>query len=248
MNKNLIYIININNPESKINHQEYSQYCIKSWEYWCKKNNTDLHVVEHNDPRCGKSVWNKELIFERGQNYEKIGVVDADTMIKWDSPNIFETFNEEFCMVKDDINLNWVHDSISNRKKFFPNLDLSIDEYGNAGVIFFHTKYLNVFKEVFDFYQKNKLELDNWNKGGGTEQTIFNFILKQLHIPVTYISPKWNLLGMHKKGWFQHNFQLGDNTPHFIKHGNIWHFTGFAIEQRINVVKQTWDLIKKYYN
>ena len=46
---------------------------------------------------------------------------------------------------------------------------------------------------------------------------------------------------------FQHNFQSEDKTPYFIKYGNIWHFTGFPIEQRENVMKQTWDLIRKNY-
>lgn len=247
MNKNLIYIISINDPTAKINHNEYSQYCIKSWKYWCNKHDVDLHIVTENDIRCGKPIWNKELIFEFGKKYEKIGVIDADTMIKWNAPNIFDSFGEEFCMVKDDVNLNWVYDSIKNYNKFFPNIDLSIDEYGNAGVMFFHSKYLNVFENVFNFYKKNQNELDNWSKGGGKEQTIFNFILKQLKTPITYISPKWNLMGMHKRGWFQHNFQFNDNTPHLVNYGNIWHFTGFAIEQRINIVKQIWDLVKNNY-
>ena len=132
--------------------------------------------------------------------------------------------------------------------KFFPNLDLDIDEYGNAGVIFFHSKFLKVFENVFNFYLDNKQELDNWNKGGGREQTIFNFTLKKMGIKPKILSPKWNLISMHKRGLFMNNFQFQDNTPHFIKYGYIWHFTGFAIEDRIKVVNDTWNLIKQNYD
>ena len=247
MSKNLIYIVNITDPSAKVDHKEYSEPCIRTWEYWCKKHNIDLHIVTSNDTRCGKPIWNKELAFEYAKDYDKVGIVDADTMIKWDAPNIFETFNEEFCMVHDDTNLDWIYKSVENYRKFFPNMDLNIDEYGNAGVLFFHTKFLNVCEEVFKLYKENQKELDNWNKGGGREQTIFNFMLKKLNIPVRYLSPKWNLISMHKRELFKHNFQLNDTTPHFIKYGYVWHFTGFAIEDRIKVVNNTWSLIKNRY-
>ena len=42
---------------------------------------------------------------------------------------------------------------------------------------FYDNKYLDVFKQVLDLYLSNQEELDNWNKGGGREQTILNYIL-----------------------------------------------------------------------
>lgn len=247
MSKNLIYIVNITDTTAKVDHTKYSEPCINSWKYWCKKNKVDLHIVDKNDSRCGKPIWNKELVYEYAKGYDKVGIVDADTMIRWDAPNIFETFNEEFCMVRDDTNLDWIYRSVENYSKYFPGMDLNIDEYGNAGVLFFHTKFLNVCEEVFKLYKDNQKELDNWNKGGGREQTIFNFMLKKLSIPVRYLSPKWNLISMHKRELFKYNFQMNDNIPHFIKYGYIWHFTGFAIENRIKVVNDTWSLVKSKY-
>ena len=47
---------------------------------------------------------------------------------------------------------------------------------------------------------------------------------------------------------FQHNWQLKqDNTPFFIKYAYIWHFTGFPIENRTDIMKQTWELTKHLY-
>lgn len=247
MSNNLIYIVSITDPQAKVDHSVYSKFCIESWKFWCKKNNVDLHIVSKNDPRCGKPIWNKELVYSIGKSYEKIGVVDADTMIRWDAPNIFNQFEEEFCMVKDDSNWSWVYNSINNYKKFFPNTELDIDHYGNAGVLFFHAKYLFICEEIFNFYLDNKKELDSWNKGGGREQTIFNFTLNKNKIDRTFLSPKWNLISMHKRELFRSNFQMNETIPHFVKYGYIWHFTGFSIEDRENLVKQTWNLVKHNY-
>ena len=46
---------------------------------------------------------------------------------------------------------------------------------------------------------------------------------------------------------FTHNWQLNTNEPHFIKHSNIWHFTGFPVEERENIMKQVWDNYKENY-
>jgi hypothetical protein len=247
MNKNLVYIVSISDPTAKVDHSLYSKYCIKSWEYWCKKHSIDLHIVTKSDPRCGKPIWNKELVYEYAQGYEKVAVVDADTMVKWNAPNFFDLFEEDFCMVHDDTNWSWVYKSMQNYSKFF-STSMTMDDYGNAGVLFFHKKYLDICEKVFNLYSDNKQELDNWNKGGGREQTIFNYMLKENNVTPKWLSPKWNLISMHKRELFKHNFQLGENTPHFIKHGYIWHFTGFGIEDRINIVKQTWELVKDNYN
>jgi hypothetical protein len=247
MNKHLVYIVSISDPTAKVDHSLYSKYCIESWKYWCKKHSIDLHVVTESDPRCGKPIWNKELVYEYAQGYEKIALVDADTMIKWNAPNFFDLFEEDFCMVHDDSNWSWVYKSMQNYSKFF-NTSMTMDDYGNAGVLFFHKKYLDICEKVFKLYSDNKQELDDWNKGGGREQTIFNYMLKENNVSPKWLSSKWNLISMHKRELFKHNFQLGDNIPHFIKHGYIWHFTGFGIEDRANIVKQTWDLIKDNYN
>ena len=56
------------------------------------------------------------------------------------------------------------------------------------------------------------------------------------------------MLHMHKKEMFSHNWQDGDDkTPFFVKYANIWHFTGFSIEDRINIMRQTWELFGKNY-
>ena len=73
---------------------------------------------------------NKELVFEKiGDKYEKIGIVDADTMIKWDAPNIFDLYDDEFCGVVDNDSYYFLHNSINAYGKFFQKIKLNIGKH-----------------------------------------------------------------------------------------------------------------------
>ena len=153
-------MVAIDHSSSKYKNSDYSQYSINSWKSWCKINNVDFKVVAEHDERLGKPIWNKELIFERSAGYDKIGIVDSDTMIKWDSPNPFDLYDDEFCGIIDNANLKWIYDSANNYGRFFPNLKIEFSKYINAGVLFFSNKHLILFEDIFNFYIKNPL----WEK------------------------------------------------------------------------------------
>ena len=247
--KTLIYMVAIDYDKYEWKHSKFSQYSIPSWKAWCKKNGVDFMVVTEHDERFGAPIWNKELIFEKvGDKYDKIGIVDDDTIIRIDAPNIFEMYDDEFCGVRDDDNLSFVHNSLNAYSKFFPNTTIDTDNYINAGVLFFTKEHKPVFDSILDLYFNNKDEIDNWSiPGVGREQTIFNYTFEKLNVKRKILPPCWNLVNMHKKGMFQHNFQLQDQTPYFIKYGYVWHFTGFPIEQREDIMRQTWEMIRGNY-
>lgn len=253
MSKNLIYIVAIEDPNSKVSVNDFFQYAKPTWEHYCKKYDIDLKIATNSgfSAESGmKPIWNKELIREpRFSQYEKIGIVDSDTMIRWDAPNIFELFTEnDFCGVNDLCDLDWLTKSINDRQFLFPNVKIDIFKYLNAGVLFFGGKYREeVFGNLLDLYIFRRHVIDAI-QGGGKEQTLLNFILQEKNIPITLLNPEWNLLSIHRKNMFTNNWQLNiDVTPHFIKNAYIWHFTGFPIEDRINVMKQTWNFIKQNY-
>lgn len=250
MNKNLIYIVAVDHDTSNIKVSSYTDYCIKTWKYWCDKHNVDLQVVTEHDDRFGRPIWNKELIYERGKEYDKIGIVDSDTMIRWDAPNIFETFNDEMCGVVDTGDFRWIINSLdAYGKEFFDGWERpELDEYFNAGVLFFSSKHLDVFRQVLDFYLENRETLDNWKKGGGREQTILNYFMTKNKVNKKELLNEWNLFSIHKKDMFKHNWQLNeDKTPYFIKYAYVWHFTGMGADHREGLMKQTWDIIKHNY-
>ena len=248
MSKNLIYIVATDSPISKIKPSEYTEFGLKTWEYYCNKHNIDLIINTEHDDRFKYPVWNKELIYEIGKNHNKIGIVDSDTMIKWDTENIFDIYNDEFCAVEDNANLGYSLNSIQNYNKFFPKIKLELHNYFNAGVLFFTKKHLDIFKDLLDFYLENKEELDNWSLGGGREQTLLNFFVNKHKPNFKKLSPAYNLYHLPRKDILKNNWQLKeDATPFFIKYGKIWHFTGFPVEQRKNLMSQTWNIIKNNY-
>ena len=264
---NAIYMVAINHNKSEYQHSDFADYSKRTWEYWCEKNGVDFHCVTKHDDRYGYPIWNKLNVTDICEDYEKVGIVDCDTMIRWNAPNIFDTMGEGIHGVRDTSNLRWVYDSLNAYgSEFFPKFQLEIQKYINAGVVFLDKKSLKVYDKVREFYFENQETLDNWSKGGGREQTIFNYIAQINGFNIRLISPTWNLVGMHKTELFSMNWQkysneipygtindffkfLKDNNeqPFYTKYGNIYHFTGFPIEQREEIMRQTWELTKKYY-
>lgn len=248
--KNLIYTTAINHNTSQYKNSDYAQYCLMSWEKWCTKNDIDFLVIDEHNPRYKYPVWCKDTIFELvGDKYDKLGYVDSDTMIHWDAPNPFDLYDDEWCWVRDYANIRWTVNSIKNYQKYYPDIKLDVFDYYNSGVSFFTKEHKPVYDSLIQLYENNSEELDDKaTMGGGKVQTLLNFELKKQNIKQKELPPIWNMFSMHKREMFSHNWQDGvDKTPFFIKYSYLWHFTGFAIEQRTDIMKQTWDLVSKNY-
>ncbi len=248
MGKNLIYTTAINHNTSTFANSDYSKYCINSWDAWCGKNDIEFLVIKEHNDRYKFPVWNKDLIFDIvGDKYDKIIYVDSDTMVKWDAPNPFNLYDDEFCASIDRSSLRWILNSIDEYQQFFPETTLNLDNYFNSGVCFFNKKHKYIFDELKSFYDKNKLKLDSI-KGVGKVQTVLNFILSKNNVKIKFLPPTWNLFAIHKKDMFKHNWQLNEDlTPFFIKYAYIWHFTGFPIEDRARIMEQVWNKYNGFY-
>jgi hypothetical protein len=244
-------MIAIEDNFSKYNHKDYFEISIEAWKKYCTKNSIDFILIDKKLNSIPHSKWTKHFLFDYIEDkYEKIGMVDFDTIPKWDMPNPFELYNDEFCGVIDNCNLNWLNNSLNAYKSTFQELDvdIKISEYINSGVLFFTKNHKFVFEEMKHFYFNNKTVLDNWSVSNtGRDQTILNLVLKKLNIKKKYFPYSWNTVSMIKKGMFFYNDKLQDFTPFFIKYGNIWHFTGFSIEERTNIIRQLWSQTKHLY-
>ena len=247
---NVIYTVAVDHNTSQFKNSDYSQYCVESWGSWCKKNDIDFKVITEHDARYKYPVWNKDLIFEKlDTEYDKIGYVDSDTMIHWDAPNPFDMYDDEFCWVKDIANFRWVSNSIETYNKFYPNQTLDIYDYYNSGVSFFTKEHKFIYDNLQKLYKENSKELDECaTKGVGKVQTLLNFEIQKQNVKIKELPPIWNMFSMHKREMFNHNWQDGeDKTPFFIKYSWLWHFTGFPIEDRTNIMKQTWEMVGDRY-
>lgn len=253
MNKNCIVMVAIQDEASKYDHQKYFEASKQCWQMYCKKNNIDFIVITKKLPNVKYCVWHKEFVFDYiGDKYEKIALVDFDTLVKWDAPNFFDLYTDEFCGVIDNESLFWMENSIRSFKSNFEEIskvDISLSEYINGGVLFFTKEHKSFFEKLKKFYFDNKERFDNWNiPNTGKEQTILNLYLKKENVKKKYLDFRFNTMRLIKNDWLHYNWQLNeDKRPFFIKYSYIWHFTGCSIEERTQLMTQIWLQTKHLY-
>jgi hypothetical protein len=116
----------------------------------------------------------------------------------------------------------------------------------------FNEDHKHLFTSLKDFYKKNIDEFINLQDKvvrKGNDQTPINYWMQMHNVDINLTLPiAFNLTHLHRKEMFQFNWQLNENkTLHFIKHGYVWRFNGLPKDQRTNIMKQTWDLVKHHY-
>jgi hypothetical protein len=110
-----------------------------------------------------------------------------------------------------------------------------------------------VFKSFKELYYDNVdkfLELQDKIVRKGTEQTPLNYWLQMKGVEMNLDLPfSYKLTHIHRKEMFIHSWQLDDDkTPFFVKYGYNWVFNGIPKNQRTEVMKYTWDLVKDNYD
>ena len=270
MGKDVIFLIAVASEHEYLNKKhggfKYFQYSIPSWEYWCEKNNVELFIYETtSDPEHldHKPTWQRwfdvfNQLEENNIDYDKIALIDACTIIKWDTPNFFDFVNSgEVNTFRSLENIRWIHEGVSGYANFFkqhyPDFTFDLKRYSSCGWQIFdkgHKKFLNTLK---DFYYTNYdeiMKLQNDEVKRGTDQPVYNYLLQIHDVNVVHkVPPSYYLTHLHRFDWLSNNWQLKtDSTPFFIKNGYIWFYSGFPQRgEREGMMKQTWDSIKEMY-
>ena len=243
MNKNIVVITAMNG----LDDITYKQYCINTWLYWCNKNGVELFVLDTpiTDTNHMKPTWQRWHVFDifeaNNIKYNQIALVDVDTMIRWDAPNFFNITDNKFSACVDNDNVGWVVQSINGYQKYFPKIKFDWVSYFNCGFIVMNKVHLEMCKKITDFWYFNQSQLliDQSTLRKGTDQTPVNYIVRESNININYLDKKWNLTHLNRKEILQ-NFMFTDC-------GYIWHFNGFDKELRQNIMNQTWNQFKQFY-
>jgi hypothetical protein len=99
-------MVAIQDEGAKFDHQKYFNVSKQCWQAYCKKNNIDFILVDKKLPDVKFCVWHKEFVFDFiGDKYDKIALVDFDTLVHWNAPNFFDLYRDEFCGVLENENL-----------------------------------------------------------------------------------------------------------------------------------------------
>jgi len=246
--KRMIYQVAVGTPSKLYTH------CIESVANYCKKYNID-HYVQRTptlwikpDPftsnrskeavsRVGcLPIYEKENAFEYLDDYDQIGIIDADIYIRDSAPNIFDSFDVTkafgaVCEREMDIQ-DWYLEKIINYSRMqYMQLNNTINFKFNAkGYEFFNMGLILLNSQLFKPYLKNetpkefinRFEFKDFVDGKGawkwsTDQTLLNYFIKKYNIPTQHLNPAWNGLftAIHniKDCHFVHFF-LKDKLPH----------------------------------
>ena len=143
MKKNVLFFtaLKANDP----NMFNYMEWSLKTWEYYAKKYNCEIFLLE-------EPLYDTEWMRPTWQRW-------YDTMVRWDTPNIFELSNNQYTAVRDDVSLEWVNNSLTGYKKFFPDVELEWTEYVNNGILVLPKEGKEFCDIVKEFYHKNVDEL-----------------------------------------------------------------------------------------
>ena len=248
------------NHSEKYGGFSYFEYSRLTWEYWCKKHDVVFLPFEtpvEDDfvkfrPQWQKCIYIFDEIKRLGIDYNQIALIDSTAMVRWDCPNFFDMTENRFVGWRDDDNLRWVYDSIIGYKDFFSGFELDITKYINSGFMIFNESHKDLFQKFKEFYINN---IDDFCKlqdvvvKKGNEQTPMNYWLQLNEVDMNIDLPlPFKITHLQRKELFSYNWQLDeDKTPFFIKYGYNYSFNGIPKDQRTDMMKRTWDLIKNNY-
>jgi hypothetical protein len=258
---NVVYWVGVKssneNTMDKHSGFDYFEYSKRTWEYWCKKNGVEFYEYDSTewDTTKHKVTWTRWFDLESKLSHldwDKVAVVDASYMIRWDSPNFFDMTFDGLSVFKSLENVRWVAGGIDGYKELFPSVNFDLKKYIDCGFQIFTKSHINFLNKLKDFYLANyeKICILESSVSRGTDQPVYNYMLQKLDIDFRFELPNsFNINHMNRFNWLSHNWQLKeDQTPYFIKYGNLWKFSGFDRKQRAPLMKQTWDIVKGMYN
>lgn len=184
------------------------------------------------------------LTLERFSNYDAILMLDYDTVIVGDAPNIFDLYfnTEKISLVKDgnpgredesfafdnDLYKNQIvkriseiDDSISLFESLLFNFNKNtyFDNYVNCGVMLGSpNKFKELFNLIINFGKNSFLKLEE--KSPIFEQNIFNAIVNAYNFPIDFIPNEWNWIAPDCYGSSWNKFSNKQKCAY------IYHFAG----------------------
>jgi len=250
---------------------DYLPYARATWEWWCAKNGAEFVLVDRTEgtgilpgapPTVQRWFAPREIIEARGPE-TRVAMVDADTMIRWDTPDFFELAGDSLTAVH-AAGPAWVAKSIAAFLHLFPGVELDPGDYFNAGFVIAGEAQLRVFSAFAKFYAQNQAELEAIFRSAdlGTDQTPLNLMVRREGEPVRFLGREYNLL--HCFGYdrptrlefeiepspdwtgFERKAFALPNAFAFIETGFVWHFSN-TVAARAIVMAETWKRVKDHY-
>lgn len=221
------------------------QYSIKSWQQWCKKNDAELFILsdcllDHTEMGiCWQRYYLFDILDSNEIEYDQILMVDADTIVHPDCPNVFNLTERKLVGVHNDGSYDWVLRSMENYSHYVFNGFMSKWwNYIDCGFIIVNETHKPFFTTITDFYWANKhllKQVESFHVG--TDQTPFNILVEREGIELKLLPYEFNMIDLNRKELLQ------ENLP-FTKIGHIYQFNGIPNNQNDSL---TMYWMKKTY-
>lgn len=248
----------------------YARYGQVTWRWWCQRHGVEFVLLDK--PLGGSAFAEMPPTFQRWLAPElligeygpsaRVALIDADTMIRWDAPDLFDAAAPRFSAVA-DTSSSWIYRSIKAYQSLLPDVALPWWEYFNAGIAVLGVGQLPVVRDFLQFSLERWAELCAIAVSGhyGTDQTPLNLFLRHQGERVHFMPPPFNLANCFPMSDALWRFELDPNPDwadfidrafsrtsafHFVQLGYIWHFTNVVASRHI-VMQQTWRRIREYY-
>jgi hypothetical protein len=248
----------------------YAHFAELTWEWWCNWQGVEFVVLDKplDDlryqalPPTFQRWMALEKLFAKYGPGAKIALVDADTMVRWDTPDFFAIAGSQFAAVREWF-APWVFDSLRAYQHFFPGVNVPWWEYFNTGLTLLSHEHLSVTRAVTTFALEYQTELARVSSpwGFGDDQTLLNFIVRREQLPVFFLEPTYNVLQCvpvlpeivrleklaKDPDESDREISLFTGPPSFTEMGYIWHFNN-VVWARTIVMEQTWKQIRRHYS
>jgi hypothetical protein len=241
----------------------YARYSRATWQWWCDKNGIEFIVFDKYPgddrslaampPTIQRWLIPELLIQQRGAG-TRVALVDADTMIRPDTPDFLDRTADFSATRGRDI--AWITRSIAAFQPFFPDVTVTPQDYFNAGIVVVGQGQLDVIRAFRTFVAARWEELNRTilSANLGTDQTILNFMFRRAGVTVDVMPREFNLL--HCFPMTQDLFTI-ENSPlpdpirfasiafsrpgafDFCRQGYIWHFSNL-VAMRGLVMGEVW--------
>jgi hypothetical protein len=244
------------------------KYGVATWNWWCRQNGAHFVLLKTRldplgcamPPTVERWLAPRQLIAQYGPD-TRIAMVDADTMIHWKAPSLFEAAGPGLSAVRDEC-ASWVHASIGAYQHLFPEMALPWWEYFNAGVVVLGSGQLGFLQTFVDFWRGNSAALGAVQHSGdyGSDQTPLNLMARRLGETVRILPPPFNALHCVPMELAWRVDQLAEgNDPEtvarilsrsgpftFVDYGYVWHFSNVSAA-RAAVMRETWERVARHY-
>lgn len=247
----------------------YAKYGQATWQWWCDKNEIDFVVFDEPledklfsdmPPTIQRWLIPELLIRQRGAG-TRVALVDADTMIRPDTPDFLDRTNKFSAVL--GRNAPWIERSIAAFRPFFPDVVLTSRDYLNSGVTVVGEGQLDAIRSFLAFVSERWEELNRTilSANFGTDQTVLNFVLKRENVDIDYMPRVFNLV--HCFPFTSELFSI-ENSPlpdpikfasiafsrpdafDFCNQAYIWHFSN-VVAMRGLVMSEVWRRVSSSY-